>query len=48
VPPEIPRVTYATALRAQDAQPVLDVLYAVGAIRKAIRATDLFAGSLAP
>jgi ABC-type nitrate/sulfonate/bicarbonate transport system substrate-binding protein len=48
VPPEIPRVTYATALRAQDAQPVLDMLYTVGAIRKPIRAADLFAGSLPP
>jgi ABC-type nitrate/sulfonate/bicarbonate transport system substrate-binding protein len=48
VPPGIPRVTYATALRVQDAQPVLDVLYAVGAIRKPIRAADLFAGNLSP
>jgi NitT/TauT family transport system substrate-binding protein len=48
VPPEIPRVTYATSLRVQDAQPVLDVLYTVGAIRKPIRAADLFAGVLNP
>jgi NitT/TauT family transport system substrate-binding protein len=48
VPPEIPRVTYATSLRVQDAQPVLDMLYTVGAIRKPIRAADLFAGNLAP
>jgi ABC-type nitrate/sulfonate/bicarbonate transport system substrate-binding protein len=48
VPPEIPRVTYATALRVEDAQPVLDLLYAVGAIHKPIRAADLFGGNLAP
>jgi NitT/TauT family transport system substrate-binding protein len=48
VPLEIPRVTYATSLRVQDAQPVLDMLYTVGAIHKPIRAADLFAGNLAP
>jgi NitT/TauT family transport system substrate-binding protein len=48
VPPEIPRVTYATSLRVQDAQPVLDMLYAVGAIHKPIRAADLFAGTITP
>jgi NitT/TauT family transport system substrate-binding protein len=46
VPPAIPRVTYATSLRVEDVQPVLDVLYTVGAIRKPIRATDLFAGGV--
>lgn len=43
VPAGIPRVTYGTALRAGDVQPVLDVLYTVRAIRKPIRAADLFA-----
>jgi NitT/TauT family transport system substrate-binding protein len=44
VPAAIPRVTYGTSLRIADVQPVLDVLYTVGAIRKPIRAADLFAG----
>jgi NitT/TauT family transport system substrate-binding protein len=44
VPAAIPRVTYGTSLRVADVQPVLDVLYTVGAIRKPIRAADLFAG----
>ena len=46
VPPAIPRVTYATSLRVEDVQPVLDVLLTVGAIRKPIRAADLFAGEV--
>jgi len=37
-------VIYGTSLRIGDVQPVLDVLYTVGAIRKPIRAADLFAG----
>ncbi len=44
VPAAIPRVIYGTSLRIGDVQPVLDVLYTVGAIRKPIRAADLFAG----
>jgi NitT/TauT family transport system substrate-binding protein len=44
VPAAIPRVTYGTSLRTGDVQPVLDVLYTVGAIRKPVRAADLFAG----
>jgi NitT/TauT family transport system substrate-binding protein len=43
VPPDIPRVHYAEQLRAVDVQPVLDALYKYGAIKKSIRAAELFA-----
>lgn len=47
VPVGIPRVTYATSLRAADVQPVLDILYKFGAIHKPEHAADLFAKGVA-
>lgn len=41
--PDIPRVTYAEDLRTADVQPVLDVLFKFGALKKATRAADIFA-----
>ncbi len=43
VPPDIPRVHYAAQLRTIDVQPVLDALYKYEAIKKPIRAAELFA-----
>jgi NitT/TauT family transport system substrate-binding protein len=43
VTPDIPRVHYAEELRAIDVQPVMDMLYKNGAIKKPISAASLFA-----
>jgi NitT/TauT family transport system substrate-binding protein len=46
VPPANTRATYAERVRPADAQPVLDVLLQYGALKKALRAADLFAPEL--
>jgi NitT/TauT family transport system substrate-binding protein len=43
VPANIPRVHYAEQLRAADVQPVLDALFKYNAIKKPMRAAELFA-----
>jgi NitT/TauT family transport system substrate-binding protein len=43
VPPGTTRVTYAERLCPADAQPVLDMLVQYGALKSAVRASDLFA-----
>ncbi len=45
-PADVPRVTYATSIRAADVQPVLDTLYKAGALHKPQRAADLYASAL--
>ncbi|MGA2391940.1 MAG: ABC transporter substrate-binding protein [Candidatus Lustribacter sp.] len=46
VPPANTRATYAERVRPADAQPVLDVLVQYGALKKPLRAADLFAPGL--
>jgi NitT/TauT family transport system substrate-binding protein len=41
--PGIPRVTYGDVLRTSQVQPLLDVLVKYGALKKPVRAQDLFA-----
>lgn len=43
VPPSNTRATYAERVQPADAQPVLDVLVRYGALKKPLRAADLFA-----
>lgn len=46
IPPSNTRATYSERLRPADAQPVLDVLLHYGALKKPLRAADLFAPEL--
>jgi ABC-type nitrate/sulfonate/bicarbonate transport system substrate-binding protein len=43
IPPSNTRATYSERVRPADAQPVLDVLLHYGALKKPLRAADLFA-----
>ena len=43
IPPSNTRATYSERVRPEDAQPVLDVLLHYGALKKPLRAADLFA-----
>ena len=48
IPPSNTRATYSERVRPADAQPVLDVLLHYGALKKPLRAVDLFAPAVIP